>query len=70
MWKKNYYRRLVIGSVLFGIIVFGKEVYCNGTWNLFGLLWVGYGAIGFGALYHILFSNFVVKDDKDNNSKL
>jgi len=40
------------------MIVFGNEVYNNGLWNLSGLLWVAYGAIGFGVLYHILFSCF------------
>ena len=52
----KYYKRLIVGSVLFGMIVFGNEVYNNGLWNLSGLLWVAYGAIGFGVLYHILFS--------------
>ena len=42
----------------YGMIVFGNEVYNNGLWNLSGLLWVAYGAIGFGVLYHILFSCF------------
>lgn len=56
----KYYKRLIVGSVLFGMIVFGNEVYNNGLWNLSGLLWVAYGAIGFGVLYHILFSCFTV----------
>lgn len=45
------------------MIVFGNEVYNNGLWNLSGLLWVAYGAIGFGVLYHILFSCFIKKDE-------
>ena len=53
----KYYKRLIVGSVLFGMIVFGNEVYNNGLWNLSGLLWVAYGAIGFGLLYHILFTS-------------
>ena len=55
----KYYKRLIVGSVLFGMIVFGNEVYNNGLWNLSGLLWDAYGAIGFGVLYHILFSCFI-----------
>ena len=55
----KYYKRLIVGSVLFGMIVFGNEVYNNGLWNLSGLLWVAYGAIGFGVLYHILFTETV-----------
>ena len=35
----KYYKRLIVGSVLFGMIVFGNEVYNNGLWNLSGLLW-------------------------------
>ena len=50
--EKKYYKRLVVGSVLFGIIVFGNEVYNNGLWNLSGFFWIAYGAIGFGVLYH------------------
>ena len=61
--EKKYYKRLVVGSVLFGIIVFGNEVYNNGLWNLSGFFWIAYGAIGFGVLYHILFSCFIKKDD-------
>ncbi len=67
MWKKNYYKRLIIGSVLFGIIVFGDEVY-NGTWNWSGFLWVAYGAVGYAVLYHILFARFIAKDDSEKNS--
>lgn len=59
MRETKYYKRLIVGSVLFGMIVFGNEVYNNGLWNLSGLLWVAYGAIGFGVLYHILFSCFI-----------
>lgn len=69
MWKKKYYKRLVVGSVLFGIIVFGNEVYSNGSWNLSGILWIVYGAMGFGVLYHILFSCFIKKDDSDKKLK-
>lgn len=64
MWKSKYYVRLVLGSILFGIIVFGKELYNNGTWNLSGLLWVAYGAIGFGTLFHVLFSFIIKKKDE------
>ena len=42
----KYYKRLIVGSVLFGMIVFGNEVYNNGLWNLSGLLWVAYGGGG------------------------
>ena len=55
----KYYKRIIVVSVLFGMIVFGNEVYNNGLWNLSGLLWVAYGAIGFCVLYHILFSCFI-----------
>ena len=67
--EKKYYKRLVVGSVLFGIIVFGNEVYNNGLWNLSGFFWIAYGAIGFGVLYHILFSCFIKKDDSDKKLK-
>ena len=39
----KYYKRLIVGSVLFGMIVFGNEVYIIGLWNLSGWLWVGLG---------------------------
>lgn len=68
MWKKKYYKRLVLGSILFGFIVFGNEIYNNGDWDLFGFLWVAYGSIGFGLLYHFLFSMFI-KENEDTNEK-
>lgn len=56
-----------LGSILFGIIVFGKEFYNNGAWQWSGFLWVVYGAVGFGVLFHILFSGFI--KEKESNSK-
>ena len=50
----KYYKRLIVGSVLFEMIVFGNEVYNNGLWNLSGLLWVAYGAIGIGVLLSLI----------------
>lgn len=52
----NYKIRLIIGSILFGLIVFGNELFKNGTWNWKGLLWIVYGAVGFGILFHLLFN--------------
>lgn len=69
MWKKKYYKRLIIGSLLFGIIVFGNEVYNNGNLNLMGFFWVAYGSIGFGILYHILFSNFIKSNSEEEKKK-
>ena len=38
----KYYKRLIVGSVLFGMIVFGNEVYNNGLIyrDCYGLLMV------------------------------
>lgn len=55
----KYKIRLIVGSILFGIIVFGNEVFEKGTWNWRGLLWVLYGAVGFGILFHFLFNNII-----------
>lgn len=65
--KKKYYIRLVIGSLLFGFSVFGKELYDNGNWNASGLLYIAYGSLSFGLLFHLLFSFFIKKID--NNDK-
>ncbi len=63
---KKYYFRLIIGSILFGLIVFGKEVYKDGSWHFSGLLWVVYGTVGFGILFHILF-RFIIKEYEEKD---
>lgn len=67
MWQKKYRFRLILGSILFGTIMFGQEFYNNGNWNLQGLLWIVYGSVSFGILFHVLFSLLIKK--KNKNSK-
>lgn len=65
---KNYRIRLFIGSILFGFIVFGNELFIKNRWNWSGLLWVSYGAIGFGVLFNIVFK-FMIKDIEKKDKK-
>ncbi len=66
---KKYYFRLIIGSILFALIVFGDELVIDGQFNYKGLLWVAYGIIGFGLAFHFLFIYFFKMIKKKNDKK-
>lgn len=59
----------MIGSILFGFVIFGKEFYNNGNWDLSGLLWVAYGSIAFGFLFNLLFSVMIKKMEEDEREQ-
>jgi hypothetical protein len=56
---KKYWVRLILGSILFGVLLFGADVYNGGAWNWNGLLLVLYGIVAFGVFFHLLFSFFL-----------
>ena len=58
---KKYWVRLIIGSVLFGVLTFGPEVYNEGLWEWKNLWFILYGTVMFGVLFHLLFS-FIIKN--------
>lgn len=63
---KQFKIRLIIGSILFGIIVFGKELFNGGIWNPVGFLWIIYGSVGFGVLFYALFG-LMMKEKRDDS---
>jgi hypothetical protein len=65
---KSYWVRLILGSIVFGVLVFGGEVYSGGAWNRNGLWSVLYGIVAFGVLFHLLYS-FVLRYIKKKNGK-
>lgn len=48
MRGKAYCFRLIVGSIIFGIVAFGDMFYNKGNWNIYGLLWIVYGSVVFG----------------------
>lgn len=69
--KKKFIIRLIIGSLLFGLIVFGAELFSNGEWNPRGILWVMYGACSFGILFYFLFGLIIKEyERKDGTDKI
>ena len=71
MWKKQYRFLLIVGSILFSVVTFGNMFYNKGNWNIYGLLWIVYGSVAFGVLFHLLFSFFMtgIKKGKDKKDK-
>jgi hypothetical protein len=68
LMTKSYWVRLILGSIVFGVLVFGGEVYSGGAWNRNGLWSVLYGIVAFGVLFHLLYS-FVLRYTKKKNGK-
>ena len=69
MRGKSYRFRLILGSILFGVVTFGNMFYNKGNWNIYGLLWIVYGSVAFGVLFHLLFSFFMTGIKKGRDKK-
>lgn len=67
MTVKKFMIRLIIGSILFGIVVCGHTIFVDGAFHISGILWCTYFAAGFGILFYLisrflLFKNLWQKD--------
>ncbi|MBR3770912.1 MAG: hypothetical protein IKL07_01445 [Clostridium sp.] len=57
-------KRTFIGSVFFGLCLCGKDIYCNNTFRVSGVLWTFYAATAFGLLFYFLFKLILDTNDK------
>lgn len=61
---KEFRKRVIIGSLFFGIFVGFPYVYSNGTFHPEGILWVlGLGA-GWGVMFYFLMLGFIKASEK------
>lgn len=61
--------RTIIGGILFGLGVFGQEIYYDNQIHFTGFLWVAYGSITFSVLFYTLFKYIIKKYDDRNRNK-
>jgi len=67
---KSFKKNVIIGSLCFGIIMGGKELFSNGAFNPKGILWILGYALGWGIPFYFMMNALIKTSEKKADNEL